>query len=172
MSDQWGYLKQPAYRVRQGIAESWLSPCRTVVEVGGGVTPIASPHQAHLNVDPLAGRGGLSLPLAEAGTQIEGWLADNPDQPLGLCLLGLDLELTEVELAILDSLAVRCERIVIESAVQWQHGITAAAELVERWWRGDLLLDIIDVTIAVCPTDCPPEAKCYRERWFALLRRT
>jgi hypothetical protein len=128
----WAYLRSEAFATRAVLAASFLDGCDTVIELGGGSTPIdkflTGSHHCVIVVDPsLRERppsadedGGLAVQHLRARFQDVDWRIERPGE-YGLVMLGIELQgLSDADWRTLFALVDGARTTVIEFATSWQ----------------------------------------------------
>ena len=129
----WAYLQSEAFSTRAVLAASFLDGCDTVIELGGGSTPIdnflTGSHRRVIVVDPSLrerppsaddGSGAPTVQHLRARFQDVDWRIERPGE-YGLVMLGIELQgLSDADWRTLFTLVDGARTTVIEFATSWQ----------------------------------------------------
>jgi hypothetical protein len=108
--DRWEYLVTYPYTVRHRIAEFFVEPYNTVVDVGTYKIPLqVKPYQTLVSIDPLKTVPGFHGSISE-------WEASNTDSDYAVVVLGCAIEGNQQEWDALQKVVSNASLVVVEWA--------------------------------------------------------
>ena len=167
----WAYLQSEAFSTRAVLAASFLDGCDTVIELGGGSTPIdnflTGSHHRVIVVDPLVRErppsaddgSALTVQHLRARFQDVDWRVERPGE-YGLVMLGIELQgLSDADWRTLFALVDGARTTVIEFATSWQASVdqyTAIRRNTRTRERFTCKLDLKDNDVGDMRNSWPP----------------
>ena len=130
---RWQYLETEAFRMRSAMAAWWLRECETIIDIGGGATPITDfllPHQRSIVIDPLvpptSNPAAIHLPI-----RVQDWDAKVPE-PFGVVMLGCDLDGFDHWIRHLCAIIAKASRTVLEAPSHYKPSMRQIRDIIRR----------------------------------------